>query len=121
MSDREMVATVVGELPRRPSRDNDGRGCTLLEDDSLPDHIQPCTCDEHDGVCAACGFKITVGPDGDEYGHGRANNRAADPDGYRRDCPRRPTSCNPDGAEPQEWSGYEYRATEGGSGGEADA
>lgn len=126
MSD-EMVATVVGELPRMPARDNHAGGCEEVFDpaarDGLPDHLDPCKCAAHDGVCRDCGFKVTIGSSGTEYGHARANNRAADPDGYRRDCPQRPTCCNPDGGEPQEWEGYDYRArADGGQdGGDADA
>lgn len=80
-----------GVLPRKPPRDNAGHGCTIVEDGDgdLPDHIRPCTCDEHDGVCEACAFKITAGPDGVERGHARSTNRdpSADP---RVDCRHRP-------------------------------
>lgn len=89
-----------------PSRDNYGYQCTLVEDDAdLPDHVTPCTCDTHNGVCEECGFKITVGPSGTEYGHARATNRRADEDGVRRDCPHRPTTCNT--GETHIWEGYD--------------
>jgi hypothetical protein len=91
-----------------PSADNVGRDCDPASGSRkwLPDHIDPCECDAHDGVCTVCGYKITVGPSGTEYGHARASNRSAG-DEYR-DCPHRPASCDPN--KPQARS---YRATDG--------
>lgn len=87
-----------------PPRDNSGRSCTIVEEDrGLPDHIEPCTCDSHDGVCVECRFKITVGKRA-EYGHARANNTSATEDGVRKDCPHRPSATNP--RKSQYWEGY---------------
>lgn len=83
------------ELSGPPSRGNSGRDCTIVDEDrGLPEHIEPCTCGTHDGVCVECRFKITVGKNA-EYGHRRATNSSADPDGVRRDCVHRPSSVNP--------------------------
>ena len=103
-----MTDTKVGtpRLPENPSRDNYAFDCSLVEtDDDLPDHLTACTCSEHDGVCEECGYKITVGPTGTEYGHARATNRGPDDDGVRRDCTHRPLACNP--GEPHAWDGYD--------------
>lgn len=81
-----------------PSRDNAARTCIVTDeqpDRDLPDHIRPCGCDEHHGVCMTCNFKITVGQSGIEYGHARATNRSPNMPGKRRDCPHRPPSVDP--------------------------
>jgi hypothetical protein len=78
-----------------PARDNAATDCirrATYPAGEYPDHLVPCTCDTHTGVCRECGFKITRGEF--EYGHGRATNRGPDPDGVRRDCPHRPLVCN---------------------------
>lgn len=110
-------------LPLNPSRDNDGSSCELVGDAprtvALPDHITPCSCDEHHGVCAECGFKISVGPSGREYGHGRATNLAPNDEGVRRDCPNRPLACNP--GEPHAWGGYDREEWNRKQGGDASA
>lgn len=78
-----------------PARDNAGDDCEL-RDDRVPgrDHIQRCTCSTHDGVCEGCGFKITIGPSGTEYGHARGRNRR---NSDRADCHHRPTQVDPQG------------------------
>lgn len=85
------------ELPLRPPRENFARDCTIVEDGDvdLPDHIHPCTCPSHDGVCDDCGCKITVGPSGIEYGHARAKNRDHETRSERGDCGYRPASVDP--------------------------
>lgn len=93
---------VVGviRLQVLPARDNSGADCETdagTDGHLLPAHIERCTCDTHHGVCQVCGFKITVGPSGIEYGHARATNRGPDEDGVRRDCPHRPSECDPTG------------------------
>jgi len=95
------------DLPRAPSRDNFARHCEHVEEDGgeLPDHISPCTCKVHTGVCDNCGYKITVSASGVEYGHARAINRGPNEDGVRRDCIHRPLQCNP--GEPHAWDGYD--------------
>lgn len=110
----------VDELPPLPPRDNYAYGCELhhgpLQDGV---NVRPCTCDSHTGVCTECGYKITIGPSGREYGHARATNRGPDADGVRRDCPHRPLECNT--GEPQAWDGYdqdEWNSTRPASGGE---
>lgn len=92
------------ELPERPSRDNYSYGCETVPDSELPAHIDRCSCGEHTGVCAECGYKVTIGPSGTEYGHARANNRGPDDDGVRRDCPHRPLELNT--GKPHAWDGY---------------
>jgi len=85
-------------LPLSPSRANSGRHCELVEADvGLPEHIMPCTCSTHDGVCEVCHYKITIGPSGREYGHARLSNSVVWVDGDRRDCPHRPAECDPGG------------------------
>jgi len=81
-------------LPPNPPRDNRADHCQLVGH-GVADraHLTRCTCGAHDGVCDVCGFKITVGPSGTEYGHARALNRAAGAD--REDCPHRPAACDP--------------------------
>lgn len=107
MSGLDAIAGEDG-LPAKPSRDNYAYDCTTTaRDASLPAHISPCTCESHDGVCQECGYKITVGPSGTEYGHARATNRRADADGVRRDFPHRPSACNP--GEEHAWPGYDDR------------
>lgn len=102
MSALESSPKEVGRLPSDvPPRDNSGRECDLVDEDrGLPDHIDPCECDSHDGVCRECGFKITVG-ERVEYGHARANNRSPNPDGSRVDCRHRSSAVNPGDA--QRW------------------
>ena len=101
------------QLPRKPSRDNYAYGCDTIDEDELPDHLDGCKCEQHTGVCQNCGYKITVGPSGVEYGHARATNRRANDEGVRRDCIHRPLSCNP--GEPHAWDGYgDEVATDGG-------
>lgn len=112
--------TSLDELPSNPPRDNYAYGCDEL-DEPVQDrqHVHECECDTHHGVCQECGYKITIGPSGREYGHARANNRGPDPDGVRRDCPHRPLQCN--SGEPQAWEGYdpaEWNATRPANGGE---
>lgn len=104
-------------LPLKPSRDNYARSCDLVEsgNDDLPDHITACECETHHGVCDECNYKITVGSDGVEYGHARATNRRPDPDGVRRDCPKRSTECNP--GDTHEWDGYDADFSRNESGG----
>lgn len=92
-------------LPENPSRNNYSYGCVTEADDDLPGHLDRCGCSTHTGVCQECGYKITVGPSGREYGHARATNRGPDEDGVRRDCTHRPLSCNP--GEPHAWDGYD--------------
>lgn len=104
-------------LPLKPSRDNHGGDCDLLQDekDNLPDHVTRCSCQTHAGVCETCGGKVTIGSEGVEYGHQRATNRSPNDHGVRRDCPHRPMVCNPGG--PQAWDGYdrdEWNARQGG-------
>lgn len=97
------------ELPSLPPRDNYSYDCTVLDENALGrDHLQACECDAHDGVCSECGYKITVGPSGTEYGHARATNRGPDENGVRRDCRHRPLSCNP--GEPHAWDGYDEQS-----------
>lgn len=96
-----------------PSRDNAATDCirrAIYPTGEYPDHLVPCTCEAHTGVCRECGYKITRGEF--EYGHARARNRAPDEeDGVRRDCYNRPLAVNPTakGAdkEPQVWEGYD--------------
>lgn len=97
-------------MPTNPSRDNSGRSCSLTgEREPAPHgHIQRCECSTHTGVCDECGFKVTAGPSGVEYGHARATNRGPDEDGVRRDCPHRPLECNT--GEPHAWRGYDKDA-----------
>ena len=107
-------------LPRNPSRDNYAYGCDIT-DAPVHDrqHLARCECDQHHGVCDECGYKITVGPSGTEYGHARATNRGPDADGVRRDCPHRPLECN--SGDPQAWDGYDqadWNSTDPVSGGE---
>lgn len=81
-------------LPDIPPQ-NDGSGCVIIDEPQghLPDHINPCRCEEHDGVCEACGYIVTVGPSGTEYGHARSHNRS--PGSNRQDCPHRPPEVDP--------------------------
>ncbi|WP_227132356.1 hypothetical protein [Halorubellus salinus] len=96
----------VQELPRSPSRDNYSYGCEVTDElVQERDHLHRCECDTHHGVCDECGYKITVGPSGTEYGHARATNRGPDENGVRRDCTHRPLECN--SGEPQAWDGYD--------------
>jgi len=107
LQDRYDVTPVVADggqstggtehFPLSPARNNSARTCELhrTSDSGLPEHITQCGCDNHDGVCDVCGYKITVGPSGTEYGHARATNGAVHRDGQRLDCDHRPASCNP--------------------------
>lgn len=104
-----MAAGLEAErLPENPSCGNSGRNCDLLESDgNLPEHVTPCSCEAHHGVCESCRFKITVGPSGTEYGHARAGNKPGAAD-VRRDCQHRPGECNP--GESYEWDTSEEPA-----------
>lgn len=53
-----------------------------------PEYVRICDCDHHTGVCLACGWIITIGSDGREYGHRREYD---DHDG----CPHRSPSVDP--------------------------
>lgn len=97
-----------GNLSEVPSRGNYAVDCTLTNDPDLPshlaelpDHLNGCECDNHHAVCDSCGFKVTVGPDGTEYGHARNVNRG----GYSYgpgDCEyREGEKVNPDRSKPQ--------------------
>lgn len=55
--------------------------------DRIPDHITPCECPNHDGICDVCGFRITIGTSGTEYGHAAINNSVGE-------CPHRPRNVN---------------------------
>lgn len=93
-----MSSSVDADDTEVPPRDNRARHCRPVadgdQDPDLPDHLDECTCPNHSGVCRECGFKITIGPSGTEYGHARRGNR--DPDaGVREDCPYRPSGVDP--------------------------
>lgn len=60
--------------------------------DAAPEHVAPCTCDHHTGVCRACGWIVTVGTDGTEYGHRRARYDPNVPV-----CPHRAPAVDPSG------------------------
>jgi hypothetical protein len=63
--------------------------------DDLGDHLIEVDHPNHTAVCIDCGYWITVGPDGREYGHARLTNSAYFENGERADCPNRPPECNP--------------------------
>lgn len=100
-----MPGDIAERVPKDPPpRDNYANGCETAVDDKLPRHLDRCACEEHTGVCRECGYKVTVGPSGREYGHARATNRGPDENGVRRDCVHRPRSVDP--GRSRAWNGY---------------
>lgn len=83
------------DLERLPNR---AREAIVLDDQSgTPEHILAIQDPNHDGVCGECGFYISIGSDGTEYGHAHAQNRSpASPSG-RVACSHRPSGVNPGG------------------------
>lgn len=72
-------------------------GCALVTaagESDAPEHITACDCDHHTGVCLTCGWIITIGSDGAEYGHRRHPYEPS-----LDDCPRRSSSLDPSGYE----------------------
>lgn len=88
---------------------SDGPCPNILEGDSaataardLPDHIIPCTCDNHTGICCECRARVTVSPSSDrEYGH--AKSRRDRNDGGGR-CSHRPVGCDFGGPQSRTWN-----------------
>lgn len=86
-------------LPSKPPRGNYAGSDFLRgdEDVDLPHHLIPCASDQHDAVCSECWCWITIGTEGTEYGHARANNRDHKTREERGACKHRPDKCNPQG------------------------
>jgi len=72
---------------------NHGQTCEISGDHPR-DHLQLCSCEQHTGFCQVCGYIITVGPDGTEYGHARRRDRDSQ-ERDRGDCPHRPSTVDP--------------------------
>jgi hypothetical protein len=107
--DNSIDSTTETRLPLNPIPGNSGQSCETTPDDTLPTHLDGCACETHTGVCRACGYKVTVGPSGTEYGHKRPRNRQ--PDDERVPCPHRPT----DRVDPKRNNAVNQRlATDGG-------
>lgn len=59
-------------------------------DSALPEHLLPVEHPSHDAHCSECGYWITVGPSGTEYGHKRGSTGGS---AWR--CPYRPGNVDP--------------------------
>lgn len=70
------------------------------------EHIAACACTHHTGICLGCGWVISVGSDGTEYGHRRGDYGSE----TIVDCPHRSGSVDPSG----------YDVGNRGEGGDAD-
>lgn len=71
-STRPLLDVLTPDIRHTASRKGRRVDCQLtlaLDDSHGPEHVAPCTCDHHTGVCRQCGWIVTVGPEGTEYGH----------------------------------------------------
>lgn len=89
---------------RHREQTNSGRDCvpapSRAAQAATPDHIVACTCPEHQGYCANCNFKISIGTDGAEHGHARRWNQSPRTTDGREDCEHRCTSMDPNRSSP---------------------
>lgn len=71
-----------------------GRQDAPARESSRPAHLDPPDDPNHTGVCQDCGYPITVGPTGVEYGHARRKDRQTGME-HLGDCEYRPAGVDP--------------------------